>query len=83
MNRQDQHKTRKVQKERLNTYARYSGIAIQMLIIIAIGAYAGIKLDEKHPNKHNIYSIVFSFSAVIIAIIFVIRRILAASKKDS
>ena len=69
-------------KEQLNSYARFSGIAIQMTVIIAIGAFVGIKLDEKYPNKYVIYSITLSFTSVIIAMIFVIKRIIAASKNN-
>ena len=83
MKQQDQHRIRKAQKERLNTYAKYSGIAIQMATIIVIGTFAGIRLDEKYPNKYSLYSIIFSFSSVIVAIIFVIRRIIASSKNDN
>lgn len=71
----------KEQKERLNSYARFSGIAIQMVAIIAVGAYIGVKLDEKFPNKHNLYTLGFSLGAVIASIIYVIRRIIAASKE--
>ncbi len=69
-------------KERLNSYARFSGIAFQMVAIITIGTFVGVKLDEKYPNKYNIYSIIFSLTSVIMAIVFVIRRIIAASKND-
>jgi len=69
-------------KDRLNNYARFSGIAFQMIVIIAIGAFSGIKLDEKYPNRYGIYSIALSFTSVIIAIIFVIKRIIAASKDN-
>lgn len=65
-----------------NNYARFSGIAFQMIVIIAIGAFVGIKLDAKYPNKHEIYSVALSFTSVIIAIIFVIKRIIAASKDN-
>jgi len=71
----------KEQKERLNSYARFSGIAIQMVAIIAVGTYIGVKLDEKYPNKHNLYTLGFSLGAVIASIIYVIRRIIAASKE--
>ena len=53
-----------------------------MIVIIAIGTFAGVKLDEKYPNKYGIYSIVFSFTSVIIAIVFVIKRIIAPSKNN-
>jgi hypothetical protein len=70
------------QKNRLNTYAHFSGIAIQMFAIIGIGSYIGVKLDENYPNSHNIFTIVLSLGSVILSIVFVIRRIIAASKKS-
>ncbi len=72
----------KPKKPLKNNYARFSGIAIQMFVIIGLGTYAGLKLDENYPNKHNLYTVGFSLGSVILAIIFVIKRILAASKDD-
>ena len=83
MKLKDQHKTPKAQKEQLNTYARFSGIAIQMAAIIAIGTIIGVKLDKKFPNTHNLYTLVLSLSAVIASIIYVIRRIIAISKEEN
>lgn len=70
------------QKRPLNNYARYSGIVIQMLVIIGLGTYLGIKLDEKYTNEHRAFSISLSLISVILSIVFVIRRIIAASKDD-
>jgi F0F1-type ATP synthase assembly protein I len=70
------------QKRRLNNYARFSGIAIQMFAIIGIGTYVGVKLDEKFPNKHNLFTVILSLLSVIMSIVFVIRRIIAASKDN-
>lgn len=52
-----------------------------MFAIIGIGTYAGVKLDEKFPNKHNLYTVVLSLTSVILAVVFVIRRIIANSKE--
>ena len=69
-------------KGQLNKYARFSGMAFEMIAIIGVGTYFGIKLDQKFPNEYNLYSVALSFTSVIIALIFIIRRIIAASKKD-
>ncbi len=53
-----------------------------MFVIIALGTYIGVKLDEKYPNKHDLFTVSFALGSVILAIVFVIRRILAASKDD-
>ena len=72
----------KDQKDKLNTYARYSSIAIQMFAIIGLGTFVGVKLDDRYPNKHNLYTVILSLLSVVLSIIFVIRRIIAASKDD-
>ncbi len=69
-------------KNQLNTYVQFSGLAIQMGAIIAIGTFAGVKLDEKYPNKHNLFTLVLTLTSVITSIIYVIRRIIANSKKE-
>ena len=59
----------------VNSYARYSGIAIQMLAIIGLGTYGGIKLDEAYPNKYHIYTLVCSLASIAIAMYFVIKQV--------
>ncbi|MBT8245488.1 MAG: AtpZ/AtpI family protein [Winogradskyella sp.] len=81
MEKKHPEKQIKEQKERLNSYARFSGIAIQMIAIIAVGTYIGVKLDEKHPNKHNLYTLGFTLGSVIASIVYVIRRIIVVSKE--
>ena len=63
-------------------YARYSSIGIQMLAIIGLGTFAGVKLDEKYPNKNNLFTVVFSLSSVLIAIFYVVKRIIAIAKEE-
>jgi len=53
-----------------------------MIAIIGVGTFIGIKLDEKFPNTHDLYTLGFTLSAVILSIIYVIRRIIASSKND-
>jgi F0F1-type ATP synthase assembly protein I len=67
-------------KEQLNSYARFSGIAIQMFAIIGVGTFIGVKLDENYPNKHNLYTLILSLVSVILSIVYVIKRIIAGSK---
>ena len=81
-NQNNKSKPTNDQKDKLNIYARFSSIAIQMFAIIGIGTYVGVKLDEYYPNKHNLYTIILSLLSVVFSIVFVIRRIIAASKED-
>ncbi|WP_411766098.1 AtpZ/AtpI family protein [Winogradskyella sp. A3E31] len=73
---------KKEPKERLNSYAKFSGLIFQMAAIIAVGTFIGVKLDEQNPNTHNYFTLGFSLSSVILSIIYVIRRIIADSKEN-
>lgn len=59
----------------VNSYARYSGIAIQMMAIIGLGTYGGIKLDDYYPNKYHAFTLICSLSAIAIAMYFVIKQV--------
>ncbi|SDB62215.1 Putative F0F1-ATPase subunit Ca2+/Mg2+ transporter [Flavobacteriaceae bacterium MAR_2010_188] len=79
---QEEQKQEKKTANPLNSYAKYSTIVIQMVVIIGVGTYAGIKLDEHYSDGGNTWTLVLSLASVCIALYFVIRRILAPSKYD-
>ena len=66
-------------KDQLNSYARLSGLGLQMLGIIAVGTFVGVKLDERYPNESNWFTLGLTLFSVIGAIVYVIRRIITAS----
>lgn len=66
----------------LNSYAKYSGIALQMFVIIGVGSFIGVKIDDYTENTNNLWTIILSLSSTILAVVFVIRRIIANSKDD-
>tara|TARA_R110000868_G_scaffold100980_1_gene278002 strand:- start:7096 stop:7260 length:165 start_codon:yes stop_codon:yes gene_type:complete len=53
-----------------------------MIAIIAVGTFIGVKLDEKFPNKLDLFTLILTLSSVIISIVYVIRRIIATSNED-
>ncbi len=63
-------------KKSLNDYAKYSSIAFQMVAIILIGVYAGVKLDEWITNGTPVFTLVFSLLSVSLAIYYVIKDLL-------
>ena len=79
---QESNNNHKDQKSKLNSYAQFSGIVIQMVAIICVGTFIGVKLDERFPNEKNLYTLFFTLSFVIASVVFVIRRIIAASKNE-
>ena len=67
-------------KGNINSYAKFSSIAIQMAVIIAAGTYAGIKLDE-YLSYDNIFTIIISLSSVILAMYLAIKYVINFTKK--
>ena len=57
----------------LNSYARYSGLAFQMAVIIGGGCYGGYKLDQHFQNRTPVYTIVLSLVSIAIALYLVLK----------
>ena len=60
----------------LNNYARYSSIGLQMVVIILIGVFGGVKLDSYFKLKFPIFTVSLSFLSVGLAIYSVVRDLL-------
>ncbi|HHC80258.1 MAG TPA: AtpZ/AtpI family protein [Flavobacteriia bacterium] len=71
----------KKQKKQLNKYTRFSGIAFQMVVTIGVGTYIGIKLDEKYPNKNNLFTVAFSLVFILLSLYSVIKQVTNISNK--
>ncbi len=63
-------------KERLNNYARYSGLVFQMLAIIGIGVFGGIKIDKWLQTSFPVFTVVLSLLSVILAIYYAIKDLI-------
>lgn len=73
MEDKDQYNKKKVNQ--LNAYARFSAIGFQMIAIIGLGVFAGVKLDENYPNKYKLFTIILSLLAIAMALYSVIRQV--------
>lgn len=62
-------------RKNLNDYARYSSMAIQMLVIILLGVFGGVKLDQWLHTK-PILTVVLSIGSVALSIYFVTKDFL-------
>jgi hypothetical protein len=71
---------KKLQKAR-NSYAKYTGLASEMTIIILAGTFGGIKLDKLIHLKFPVFTVVLSFGSVVLAL-YVIIKGLVGKKKD-
>ena len=76
----DNQNPKKQNNNPLNSYARFSSIAIQMFVIIGVGTFGGIKLDECFQNKNDLFTITLSLISVILSILYVVRSIISSSK---
>jgi F0F1-type ATP synthase assembly protein I len=63
-------------KNSLNNYAKYSSIAMQMLVIILIGVFGGVKIDEWLDLSIPLFTVLLSLLSVIIAIYTVVKDLL-------
>ena len=63
-------------KERLNSYVKYSGIAFQMIAIILIGVFGGMKLDKWLETDKPVFTALLSVFAVILSIYYSIKDLL-------
>lgn len=70
-------------KNQLNSYARFSGIAFQMIVIIGLGSYGGVKLDESYPNEYHFFTLLCSLASVAIAMYVVIKQVTNISKNQN
>jgi ATP synthase protein I len=58
----------------LNDYAKYSGLAVQMALIIGGGCYCGYKLDEHFKNTETpIFTIILSLLSIGLAMYIVLK----------
>ena len=51
-----------------------------MGVIIALGTFIGVTLDEKYPNKNNLFTLILTLFSVILSVFYVIKRIISSSK---
>lgn len=69
-------------KNKLNKFARFSGMAFQMLVTLLIGVFIGQYFDKKFPNDNNIYTLIFSLIFIGASLYVVIKQALKLGNND-
>lgn len=59
----------------VNAYAKYTGLAFQMIAIIGIFAFAGYKIDEAARHDTKWVTAALSLAGVFISLFIVIRSV--------
>jgi ATP synthase protein I len=78
---EEEHQTQKDRKnqekdqesEGLGSFAKYSGLGIQMIVIILITVWGGIKLDKLFALQTPVFTIILSLLGVFAAIYTAIK----------
>jgi len=65
----------------LKEYARYSNLGMQMIVVILLGVFGGIKLDKWLHTKFPVFTVVLSFIGVILGIYVGLRDFIRTKKK--
>ena len=63
-------------KKLISNYGKYSSIAFQMLAIILLGVWGGVKIDEWLEMSIPIFTIILSLLSVVLAIYSVVKDLL-------
>ena len=58
-----------------SNFAKYTGIAFQMLATIGLFTFIGYKIDENSGNTKSIYTAMLGLLGVIISLFMVIRSL--------
>lgn len=67
-NNPKKRKTEKKNDDPLKSYARYSGMAIQMIVIISGMTYAGVWLDSRREGETPVFTLILSLLGVFAAL---------------
>ena len=65
----------------LKEYARYSNLGMQMIVVILLGVFGGIKLDKWLHMEFPVFTVVLSFVGVILGIYIGLRDFIRTKKK--
>lgn len=69
-------------RQQYNTYLKFSGIAIQMGVIIGLGSWAGHSLDEKFNTSKPYYTLVLALTSIAVALYLIIKEVVKTGKDD-
>lgn len=69
-------------RRQINAYAKYSGLAIQMGVIIGGLTWLGVFLDEKYNHGGKAWTLSLSLFGVFAALYLVIREVINMSKDN-
>jgi hypothetical protein len=70
------NKQKKKTANKLNNFAKYTSLPMQMMLIILAGVFAGIKLDKWTMWKFPLFTFVMSIAGIALAMYIAIKDFL-------
>jgi F0F1-type ATP synthase assembly protein I len=70
-------------KPPMNSYMRFSSVGIQMGVVIFVGVWGGMKLDQKMGNTNQLWTVICSLLGVFLGLYFVLKEVLKFSKSKN
>ncbi len=64
----------------LSDYGKYSSLAFQMIAIILIGVFGGMKLDKWLDTRFPVFTVVLSFVSVMLALYYSLKDFIRLKK---
>ena len=46
-----------------------------MLVVIVVGVFLGLKLDEIYPNQYSLFTLLFAISSISLSIYYTITQV--------
>jgi F0F1-type ATP synthase assembly protein I len=68
------------QPEQPNSFVKFSGMAVQMAVVIGLSSWGGLKLDEHYQNKNSLFTIILSLAGIIAAMYLVLKDFIKPNK---
>ncbi len=65
-----------------NNYLRFTGAAIQMGVVIGLGAWGGISLDKHYQTSNKVFTIILTLLGVGISLYLIIKEVINMSKDN-
>lgn len=59
-----------------NSYLEYSGLTFQMLVVIGLGVWGGMKLDQRIELGFPAFTVGLTLLSVIVAMVMVILKVM-------
>jgi F0F1-type ATP synthase assembly protein I len=75
-NKKDLSDSSEKRKKQTTSIAKYSGLAFQMIAIILLVLYGGIRLDDYLQKEFPLFTFIGAISGVILSLYFVLKDFL-------